>query len=129
METMAPLTILIADDDPLTVRVIAAALQKEGYLVVTAMDAMQALRAARHSSPAAIVMDVMMPAGSGVNALKQLKSLSQTQLIPVIAMSSSSDTGLPAQMVSLGAEEFLAKPVDLERLASVLRRLLSPSQP
>jgi len=128
METMAPLTILIADDDPLTVRIIAASLQKEGYLVVTAMDAMQAVRAARKSTPAAIVMDVMMPAGSGVNALKQIKLSTQTQLIPVIAMSSSSDAGLPAQMIALGAEEFLAKPVDLDRLGSVLRRLLG-SQP
>jgi len=128
METMAPLTILIADDDPLTVRIIAASLQKEGYLVVTAMDAMQAVRAARKSTPAAIVMDVLMPAGSGVNALKQIKLSTQTQLIPVIAMSSSSDAGLPAQMIALGAEEFLAKPVDLDRLGSVLRRLLG-SQP
>jgi len=73
-------------------------------------------------------MDVMMPAGSGVNALKQIKLSTQTQLIPVIAMSSSSDAGLPAQMIALGAEEFLAKPVDLDRLGSVLRRLLG-SQP
>ena len=120
-------TILIADDDPLTVRVLAASLQKEGYQVITAMDAMQALQTARKSLPAAIIMDVMMPAGSGLTALKHIKSSTQTQLIPVIAISSSTDSGLPAQMLTLGAEDFLAKPVDLQRLSGVLRRVLGTS--
>lgn len=116
--------ILIADDDPLTVRVLAAALQKQGYQVTSAMDAMQAVRAAHKTVPAAIIMDVLMPAGSGLNALKQIKASTVTQLIPVIAMSSSNDANLPAQMMSLGAEDFFGKPVDLDRLTAVLHRIL-----
>ena len=121
---MTPLTILVADDDPLTVRVLAASLQKEGYQVVTAMDAMQAVRAAHKSAPAAIILDVKRPGGSGLHALKQIKSSNKTQLIPVLAMSSSDDSSLPAQMMTLGAEDFFAKPVDLQRLSNVLRRVL-----
>lgn len=119
-------TILIADDDPVTVRLLAATLQQAGYQVLTAMDAYQAVRAAHKSAPAAIIMDVMMPAGSGLNALRQIKASSATQLIPVIAISSTTDTALPQQMLSGGADAFLAKPVDLVQLLVVLRGILSP---
>jgi len=120
-------TILIADDDATTVRLLAAAVQKAGHRVVTAMDAMQAVRAAHKDRPAAIIMDVMMPAGSGLNALKQIKASSLTQLIPVIAVSSSTDPDVPSRMLAAGADEFLPKPVDLQRLTETLNRLL-PAQ-
>ena len=117
-------TILVADDDAVTVRLLAATLQRAGFQVASAMDAMQAVRSAHKSAPNAIVMDVMMPAGSGFNALKQIKASSLTQLIPVIAISASIDTDLPARMLAAGADEFLPKPVDLVLLVETLRRVL-----
>jgi CheY-like chemotaxis protein len=117
-------TILIADDDATTLRLLAAAVQQAGHRVVPAMDAMQAVRAAHKEHPAAIIMDVMMPAGSGLNALKQIKASTLTQLIPVIAVSSSTDPEVPGKMLAAGADEFLPKPVDLQRLTETLRRLL-----
>jgi CheY-like chemotaxis protein len=122
-------TILIADDDPTTVRLLAAAVQQAGHRVVTAMDAFQAVRAAHKEQPAAIIMDVMMPAGSGLNALKQIKASNRTQLIPVIAVSSSTDPDIPAKMLAAGADEFLPKPVDLQRLTETLSRLLPAQAP
>jgi len=91
------------------------------------MDAMQAVRAAHKDHPDAIIMDVMMPAGSGLNALKQIKASNRTQLIPVIAVSSSTDPDVPGRMLAAGADEFLPKPVDLPRLADLLHRLLPPT--
>ncbi len=117
-------TILVADDDPTTLRLIAATLQQAGFQVVPAMDAMQAVRSAHKSAPNAIVMDVMMPAGSGFNALKQIKASALTQLIPVIAISSSTDGDVPARMLAAGAAEFIPKPVDLVQLVETLRRVL-----
>lgn len=117
-------TILVADDDAVTVRLLAATLQRAGFQVASAMDAMQAVRSAHKSAPDAIVMDVMMPAGSGLNALKQIKASSLTQLIPVIAISASIDTDLPARMLAAGADDFLPKPVDLVLLVETLRRVL-----
>lgn len=117
-------TILIADDDATTVRLLAAAVQAAGHRVISAMDAMQAVRAAHKELPDAIIMDVMMPAGSGVNAVKQIKSSNRTQLIPVIAVSSSTDPEVPGKMLAAGADEFLPKPVDLQRLLGMLARML-----
>jgi CheY-like chemotaxis protein len=119
-------TILIADDDATTVRLLAAAVQQAGHRVISAMDAMQAVRAAHKEHPAAIIMDVMMPAGSGLNALKQIKSSTQTQLIPVVAISSSTDPEVPNRMLAAGADAFLPKPVDLPQLLETLMRILGP---
>lgn len=121
---MAPPTILLADDDPVILRLLTATLNHEGYRVVTAMDAMQAVMVAHRSAPDAILMDVMMPGGSGLEVLKRLKASSGTQQIPIIAMSSSADVTLPAQAAALGAEAFLQKPVDLVQLNELLRSIL-----
>ncbi|MEO8138217.1 MAG: response regulator [Gemmatimonadota bacterium] len=121
---MAPSTILLADDDLVTLRLLTATLHHEGYRVVTAMDAMQAVMVAHRSAPDAILLDVMMPGGSGLEVLKRLKASSDTQQIPVIVMSSSPDVTLPAQTVALGAESFLPKPVNPVQLNELLRSLL-----
>ncbi len=123
--TMPATTVLIADDDPVTLRLLSASLHHEGYQVITAMDAMQVIMMAHRSSPAVIILDIMMPAGNGLDVIKRVKANNQTQLIPVIAISSSSDASLPAQAVALGAEAFFPKPVDLAQLNERLRLLLN----
>ncbi len=124
---MTTATVLIADDDPVTLQILSASLRHEGYRVVTAMDAMQCLMAAHRTAPDAILLDVLLPGGGGLDALKKLKANTQTQLIPVISISSSQDEKLPKQVVALGAEDFLHKPIDLARLSEVLHRLLDQS--
>lgn len=121
---MTTATILVADDDPVTLGVLTVSLQHERYSVVTAVDALQAVMMAHRRAPNAIVLDVMMPAGSGLEVLKRLKASSETREIPVIAISSSKDATLPAKATALGAAVFLPKPVDLVELNGVLRRLV-----
>src|SRR5262245_49779312 len=121
-----PRTILIADDDPVTRSTLSAALQAAGYRVTTAVDAMQAMMTARKTTPAAIVLDIVMPGGTGLGALKNLRASSGTQLIPVIAISASKDATLPKQAQALGAAAFLTKPVNLPELTALLQRILAP---
>jgi CheY-like chemotaxis protein len=119
-------TILVADDDPVALQIIAASLRQQGYQVLMAVDAMQAFAHAQRGRPAAIVLDIMMPAGSGLDVLRKLKMSTRTMLVPVIAMSSSVDTGLPEQARQLGAAEFMPKPLDLDHLGQALKQLLAP---
>jgi DNA-binding response OmpR family regulator len=120
------LTILVADDDPVFTLMVTTALRKDGYAVVTARDAMQAFRASMKDKPAAIVLDVQMPGGTGVEVLKKAKASSLTIGIPIIVVSSLSDPALPEKVRALGADVFLAKPVDLDQLRAELKRLLTP---
>ena len=116
--------ILIADDDKVTLNLLGVTLQKAGYQIVTAQDAMQAVMTAHRLRPDAILLDVMMPGGGGMGVLKKLKASSQTQLIPVVAMSSSPEPELQDHLLAEGAHAFLKKPVDLVELRGVLGRLL-----
>ena len=116
--------ILLADDDPIQTLFLTKRLKEKGYRVDTAIDAVQAWVAAARRSPDAIILDIQMPGGSGYAVLKQLKFSAETARIPVIVLSGSIDSKEPAKVRELGADEFLAKPVDLAQLFTTLSRLL-----
>ncbi len=117
--------ILVADDDKVTLETLSAQLRGAGFQVVTAMDAMQAFMAAQRSNPDAVLLDIQMPGGTGLDTLKRLQASTKTQAIPVIAISAHPKLG--PQAMALGAVEFLAKPLDFERLRGTLARLLAPA--
>ena len=117
--------ILVADDDKVTLETLSAQLRGAGFQVVTAMDAMQAFMAAQRTNPDAVLLDIQMPGGTGLDTLKRLHASTKTQAIPVIAISAHPKLG--PQAMALGAVEFLAKPLDFERLRGTLARLLAPA--
>ena len=118
--------ILIADDDRVLSHLLCNRLRARGCDVVAAFDAMQAFMfSLRAPQPDAIVLDVNMPAGTGVETLKKLKLSTKTAFIPVIVLSGSTDPRLPEIVVELGAAQFLAKPTDPEALFEALSNLLA----
>jgi CheY-like chemotaxis protein len=118
-------TILLAEDDPVTQQALAAQLRGAGFQVLTAVDAMQAGMIAQRSAPDAVVLDIQIPGGTGIEALKRMRASSKTQLIPVIAISGSATPDQVEQARLLGATEFLTKPIDFPRLQELLGRLLA----
>lgn len=118
-------TILVADDDRVTVRLISARLKTEGYEVVAAYDAMQVGMLAQRSPPAATILDINMPGGTGLGALRRLRASSKTGSVPIIAISAADDPSLPEETKKLGADAFLPKPISFERLFQLLRDLVS----
>jgi CheY-like chemotaxis protein len=78
--------ILVADDSRFQVALLTAALEQRGFEVVVALDAMQAGMVALRTSPDAIVLDINMPGGSGIEVLKRLKRSTKTQRIPVVVV-------------------------------------------
>jgi DNA-binding response OmpR family regulator len=121
---MDPPLVLIADDDPVTRRLLAAALQHEGFKIVAAVDAMQAVMIAHKHPPAAIVLDFMMPGGNGLDVIKRLRASSDTQLVPVIVISASNDPSLPARAADAGAADFFPKPLNLTELAAAVKKAI-----
>ncbi len=122
---MAGKKILVADDDKVTLETLGAQLRGAGFQVITAMDAMQAFMSAQRNGPDAVLLDIQMPGGTGLDTLKRLRSSSKTQNIPVIAMSAMKDPEWGKRALDLGALEFLSKPLDFQRLRDTLSRLLS----
>jgi len=109
--------ILVIDDDPNTLDIMTKFLNKEKYQVVTASSGEEGLELAKQLQPAAITLDVLMPRVDGWKVIKTLKSDPDTRDIPVIMLTMVSDKSMG---LSLGAMEFLSKPIDRERLLRAL---------
>jgi CheY-like chemotaxis protein len=117
-------TVLVVDDDPVTVQILSSHLREHGYNVATAADAMQAVMYSLRGPLSAIFLDIKLPGGSGLDVLKKLKSSARTAQIPVIVITGLDDPAIPQKARELGADEFLRKPLDLPQITHVLKRLL-----
>jgi CheY-like chemotaxis protein len=115
--------ILVAEDSPVQIELLRTALQEKGFEVLIAKDALQTGIAARRFAPDAIVLDINMPGGSGIEVLKRLKSAEKTSQIPVVVVTGNEKPETQREAKKLGAVDFFVKPVDLDKLAKLLADL------
>jgi PAS domain S-box-containing protein len=113
------LTVLVVDDDPAVHDVLSATLVREGYHLLHASDGEEALALMRKSPPDLVTLDVMMPNVDGWSVLGMMKSDPALQNIPVIMLTIVDDRNLG---YSLGASEFMTKPIDRGRLIGLIER-------
>ncbi|MEO0768807.1 MAG: response regulator [Cyanobacteria bacterium J06649_4] len=109
-------TILIVDDMPTNVEVLAGALMKAGYQVAVALDGERAIAQIQYKSPALVLLDVMMPGIDGFETCRRLKASPETHAIPVIFMTALSETVNKAKGFSLGAVDYITKPFDAQEV-------------
>jgi DNA-binding response OmpR family regulator len=123
--------VLLADDDPDFVKLCKVYLEGRGWRIIVARDALQASTVARRDLPDGVILDVNMPGGSGIRALKQLKASPRFAAIPIIVVSGRDDEQLPRTVTELGASAFVRKPLALPDLHQLLVQLLGEpaSQP
>lgn len=124
-DTVTVSYILIVDDDPTIRSVLEALLEDEGFDPVTATNGQEALRIVADDRPALILMDLMMPVMSGVDAVRVLKEDPQTADIPVIAMSAGFI--LRESIEDLLADGIIAKPFELDALIASIHDTLRHS--
>jgi len=113
------LTVLVVDDDPTVHDVLSATLLREGYNVLHASDGDEAIEIMRKTPPDVVTLDVMMPNVDGWSVLGIMKSDPMLQHIPVIMLTIVDDRNLG---FSLGASEFMTKPIDRARLIALIQR-------
>ena len=118
--------VLVADDDPSTRALIDMALQEAGYDCVVAADGRSALELARATRPDLVVLDVGMPFMTGDEVHRELRRDPRTRYIPVVFVTAKRTTGEVAARLRNGADDYIAKPFDIDelvaRIASALRR-------
>jgi len=114
------ITVLIVDDDPAVHDVLSATLGREGYVLLHARDGAEALAIMHKTPPDIVTLDVQMPKVDGWSVLGIMKSEPALEHIPVIMLTIVDDRNLG---FSLGASEFMTKPIDRNRLTALLRKL------
>ena len=119
----APL-VMVVDDEAHARALLVATVRNAGFRVVEAADGEAALRLAREHRPDIITLDVLMPRLDGWAVLTALKSQADLRDTPVVIVTVLADRGMA---LSLGAAEFMTKPVDRARLAAVIRQQVEGS--
>ena len=114
-------TVLIVDDDPVARDLLSSSLKGKGYRIVHAGNGDEALNLARKLRPDAITLDIIMPQTDGWAVLTALKGDAELRDIPVVIVTILQDRAIG---LSLGAVDFLTKPVDRARLTALLHQLL-----
>ncbi|MBW2342189.1 MAG: response regulator [Deltaproteobacteria bacterium] len=115
--------VLVVDDDPKSLKLLAIKLTQEGYRVITASCGEDALEAIRLEKPGLVLLDIMMPQMDGIDTLKRIKSLKPD--IPVAMVTAVWDDDEGKRAFEAGAYEYITKPIDMEYLKmAVLIKLL-----
>lgn len=119
--------ILVVDDEPDIVALVAYHLAKAGYRVSTAATGPEALDAARQEPPSLIVLDLMLPGVSGFEVLEQLRADEATKDVAVLMLTARRDEPDRIRGLSIGADDYLTKPFSPQelvlRVTAILRRV------
>lgn len=116
--------ILIADDEVQLVNMLKERLHFEGFETIVAHEGIRATEMANKQNPDLILLDLLMPVGTGQSVLQNLKSSPKTKNIPIIVMTAMKKPGLEQEMLDAGANDFVAKPFEIKDLLEKIRALL-----
>jgi DNA-binding response OmpR family regulator len=117
------LTILVVDDEPAWVGALGAVLGRAGHRIVAAYDGDEALRRFRTDRVDAVLLDLAMPGLDGAEVCRQMRAESD---VPILIVSGERDKAIPAEMLDLGADDYVRKGTPsselLARIRAVVRR-------
>ena len=119
--------ILIVDDDPHLVLGLLPRLRANGYVVISAPDAVSAIWLARKEHPDLIILDLGLPGGDGFGVLDRLKEMPETAGIPVIVLSAREPTGNKRRALESNAAAYFQKPPDNRMFLNAIRQSLNES--
>jgi two-component system phosphate regulon response regulator PhoB len=116
--------ILVVDDEPDIVALVAYHLARAGYRVSTASTGTEALEAGREEQPALVVLDLMLPGLSGFEVLERMRADRTLAEIPVLMLTARREEPDRVQGLSLGADDYLVKPFSPQELVLRVRNIL-----
>ena len=121
--------ILLVEDNQMNRDMLSRRLARKGYEVVIAIDGQQGVAMARSETPDLILMDMSLPVLDGWEATRQLKGASETQAIPIIALTAHAMAGDREKAVKAGCNDYDTKPIELPRLLEKIEALLVRASP
>lgn len=120
----SPATILVVEDSSDTRNVLSFSLTKYGYKVVTAVNGQEAVEIALRERPDLILMDLHMPLMDGLAATEQMREHEGLRKVPILAVTAYDTYGMKEATEEAGCDGYIKKPIDFNRLDTILRRIL-----
>lgn len=120
---MKPL-ILIVDDDPSNRKLISMVLELEGYLVLTAETAEEALELIWEAAPDLALIDLELPRMDGLSLARLLRAEPRTRHLPIIALSAHAMKDEIAKAAAAGCDAYITKPIDTRKFCDQIARHL-----
>ena len=116
--------ILIVDDNPTNLKLVAYLMTANGYEVTTALDADAALAAIERNPPRLILMDLQLPGTDGLELTRRLKANPTTRSIIVIAVTAYAMKGDEDRAMAAGCDDYVTKPIDTRGLPETIAKHL-----
>lgn len=120
----APLVLLVEDNETNQMLTVAV-LERDGYRVVVAGNADEALLRIADAMPDLVLMDIQLPGEDGLALTRRLKQDAATRSIPIIAMTAHAMQGDAELAIEAGCSGYIAKPIDTRSLAEQVRKHLT----
>ena len=121
--------ILIVDDEPAQQQLLRYNIEKAGYDILLADNGKDALLIIEEVKPDLIILDWMIPEASGIDVCRELRSHSETRLLPILMLSARGEVGDRALGLDSGADDYITKPFSPRELVSRIKALLRRSRP
>ncbi len=122
--TSAPARVLVVDDTPQNVKLLADILGAKGFVAITAASGEEALAKLAAERPDIVLLDVMMPGLSGYDVCRRIRAEPATALLPVVLVTSLDPHQERVKGIEAGADDFLSKPIHQAELLARVRSLL-----
>ena len=125
--------VLVVDDEPDIVEILAYNLEKEGYEVASAQDGISAVKTAAKFKPDLILLDIMMPRQDGVETCRQIREIPELTNTFVLFLTARSEEYSEVAAFEVGADDYINKPIKpralMSRIAALFRRDLQKDTP
>ena len=126
---ISSIKVLVVDDDPDIVEILKYNLKNSGYSVKSAGNGVEAIKKAKKFIPHVILMDVMMPEMSGIEACEEIKNIDQLSQAIIIFLSARSEDYTQISAYDAGADDYISKPVKpkilLKKISNIAKKINS----
>ena len=126
---ISSIKVLVVDDDPDIVEILKYNLKNSGYSVKSAGNGVEAIKKAKKFIPDIILMDVMMPEMSGIEACEEIKNINQLSQAIIIFLSARSEDYTQISAYDAGADDYISKPVKpkilLKKISNIAKKINS----
>ncbi|HEY0946944.1 MAG TPA: response regulator [Opitutaceae bacterium] len=123
----SPQLVIIADDEPVTRRLVSFKLDREGFRVTAVVHGEELLEKVRGERPDAVLLDIMMPVSDGFSTLRRLKQDPSLADIPIMMLTAKGHEEDVVRCLRAGAADYMVKPFSPDELVARIRKLMTPA--